>query len=168
MYLLIFNEENADPYPFAYQEDCLHSAVKVAHELVQITASELDRRFELLSISLAQNSTPSTNPSSSHKQSTISNFVPLPSAPSTRNLGLDPQDLLSAISRTDAARPRSQLGDAARRAAKDVQRANESVVHGGEHSQNLSERRLKDVPPPTPRKAPGTPKRPTTPRSSRR
>lgn len=164
----LIKKTNPDPYHFAYQEDCLHSAVKVAHELVQITASELDRRFELLSISLAQTSTPSTNPSSSHKQSTVSNFVPLPSAPSTRNLGLDPQDLLSAISRTDAARPRSQLGDAARRAAKDVQRANESVVQGGEHSQNLSERRLKDVPPPTPRKAPGTPKRPTTPRSSRR
>lgn len=150
------------------QEDCLRSSIDAARELVRITSSELDRRFELLSISLSQLSIPSASAASSDKRSSLSNFLPITATPHASNIGPDPQDLFRAISVVDATRPRSQLDDATRRAARDVQRARESAIKGGDSSRNLSERRLKDVPPPTPRKAPGTPKRPTTPGASRR
>ena len=60
------------------------------------------------------------------------------------------------MSRLDASRPQTQVGDAARRAAREVQRALDAP-----------ERRLTGVPPPTPRKPPGTPRRPTTPARGR-
>ncbi|KAH8112630.1 Mis12-Mtw1 protein family-domain-containing protein [Phellopilus nigrolimitatus] len=151
-----------------YKEDRLHAAISVAHQLTQITASELDHRFSLLSISLAQRTLPPANPSSLRNPNALSNFVPVISLPSARHPGPDPQDLLRAISRTDAARPRSQLGDAARRAAKDVQRANETQAQAASEGGLMVERRLTDVPPPTPRKPPGTPKRPSTPGTARR
>ncbi|PSS32065.1 hypothetical protein PHLCEN_2v2172 [Hermanssonia centrifuga] len=69
-------------------------------------------------------------------------------------------DLLRAMSRVDAERPQAQVGDAARRAAREVQRAHEAP--GG-----MAERRLTGVPPPTPRKPPGTPRRATTPGKGR-
>ncbi|KAG6876938.1 hypothetical protein C0993_011902 [Termitomyces sp. T159_Od127] len=66
--------------------------------------------------------------------------------------------LLRAISRVDAARPPAQVGDAARRAVREAQRAGDA-----------NERRITEVPVGnggvglTPRKVPGTPRRGTTP-----
>ncbi|EJD07140.1 uncharacterized protein FOMMEDRAFT_165737 [Fomitiporia mediterranea MF3/22] len=152
-----------------YKEDRLLAAASVARQFTQIAALDLDRRFSLLSTSLAQRTLPSSTGASLSGQQVLSNFVPATSLPASRNPALDAQDLLRALTRTDAARPRGQLGDAARRAAKDVQRARESQAHqtaeGGIH---VLERKLTDVPPPTPRKPPGTPKRSTTPGASRR
>ena len=65
----------------------------------------------------------------------------------------DPQDVLRALSRIDMQRPPAQVGDSARRAAREAQRANESL--------NI-ERKLTGIPN-TPRKAPGTPRRAGTP-----
>ncbi|THH04006.1 hypothetical protein EW145_g5840 [Phellinidium pouzarii] len=150
-----------------YKEDRLHAAISVSRQLTQITASELDHRFSLLSIALSQRTLPPTNPSSLSNPGALSNFVPVTALPSAQHMGPDPQDLLRAISRTDAARPRNQLGDAARRAAKDVQRANETQSQAGDGGL-VVERKLMDVPPPTPRKPPGTPKRASTPGTARR
>ena len=80
--------------------------------------------------------------------------------------GPDPQDLIRAISRTDASRPVGQIGDAARRAVRDVQRVRESQAHQDGTLLVMSERKLTEVPP-IPRKPPGTPKRPTTPGARR-
>lgn len=65
----------------------------------------------------------------------------------------DPQDVLRALSRIDMQRPPAQVGDSARRAAREAQRANES---------SNVERKLTGIPN-TPRKAPGTPRRAGTP-----
>ncbi len=144
------------------QEDRIFGSVSVAQKLVEIAAADLDERFSLLSISLAQRTLPPTNPSSLSNPSPLSNFVPVTALPISRYQGPDPLDLLRAISRTESSRPRS---DAARRAAKDVQRVNE-VRSAGDIV--MAERKLTDVPPPTPRKPPGTPKRSTTPSAGRR
>ncbi|KLO05495.1 hypothetical protein SCHPADRAFT_896210 [Schizopora paradoxa] len=132
-------------------------------KLVEISAADLDERFSLLNISLAQRTLPPTNPSSLGNPSPLSNFVPVTALPTSRHQGPDPLELLRAISRTESSRPRS---DAARRAAKDVQRVNE--IRSAGESAGLQERKLTDVPPPTPRKPPGTPKRSTTPSAGRR
>lgn len=65
--------------------------------------------------------------------------------------------LLRALARVDAARPPAQVGDAARRAVREAQRAGDA-----------SERKITEVPVGsggglTPRKMPGTPRRGTTP-----
>ena len=88
----------------------------------------------------------------------LSSYLPTTASrvPSTT----DPQDLLRALSRVDARRPQAQVGDAARRAAREVQRA--ADANGG-----LAERRITGVAPPTPRKPPGTPRRGTTPGKGR-
>jgi kinetochore protein Mis13/DSN1 len=73
----------------------------------------------------------------------------------------DPQDVLRALAMVDAERPPAQVGDAARRAVREVQRVNETGVGP------VSERRLTGVPPPTPRKTPGTPRKTATPGRNR-
>lgn len=118
--------------------------------------ADLDRRFARLSILLASRS--QSLPSALSQSATaLSSYLPtsLSRPPATT----DPQDLLRALSRADAERPQSQVGDAARRAAREVQRAHDA---GG----GLSERRL-TVAPPTPRKPPGTPRRANTPGRAR-
>lgn len=75
----------------------------------------------------------------------------------------EPMELLRALARVDIERPPAMVGDAARRAVREVQRVEESGGHGV-----LGERRLTGVPPPmTPRKMPGTPRRGTTPARER-
>lgn len=135
--------------------------MSAAHELARIASSDLDHRFSLLSVSLSQRLPPAPHQSFSSKNPAApSNYLPhsqLPQQPVA-----DPREILRALSRTDAERPRQAVGDAARRAAKDVQRVNEGAVGG------LSERRLTGVPAPTPRKPPGTPRRSNTPGTSRK
>ncbi|KAI0080987.1 hypothetical protein K474DRAFT_50513 [Panus rudis PR-1116 ss-1] len=140
-----------------YTADQLHALSHSALETTRIAEADLDRRFALLSLSLSarSQSLPSTHLASSSSSTALSSYIPptVTRPPPTT----DPQDLLRALSRVDAGRPQSQVGDAARRAAREVQRAADAGV-------GLSERRLTSgVPPPTPRKPPGTPRRATTP-----
>ncbi|KIL64062.1 hypothetical protein M378DRAFT_78848 [Amanita muscaria Koide BX008] len=71
--------------------------------------------------------------------------------------GVDPQDLLRALSLVDRTRPPSQVGDAARRAAREVQRVGENGGIG-----IVGDRRITGITPGapnTPRKGPMTPSR---------
>ncbi|EMD31504.1 hypothetical protein CERSUDRAFT_100359 [Gelatoporia subvermispora B] len=132
-----------------FKLDHLHGLANSALESTRVSQADLDRRFALLNISLvsrSQSAPPSTSALSSYLPPTLSRPHPT----------TDPQDLLRALSRIDASRPQAQVGDAARRAVREVQRA--ADASGG-----LAERKLTGVPPPTPRKPPGTPRRATTP-----
>lgn len=146
------------------QEDVLHSSISTTHRFAQIATNDLDKRFSLLNITLAQRSLPSSITTTHNTLQTLANFIPAISIPSeTKRMSApDPQELLRAISRADATRPVTQIGDAARRAARDVQRVQELRAHQDGTMLAMSERKLTEVPP-TPRKPPGTPKRPTTP-----
>ena len=114
----------------------------------QIAASDIDKRFSLLNLALSNRTrAPIYQPPFTAKPDALSNYVPpTQSAP----LGLqtsqhDPHVLLRALAKTDADRPPVQIRDAVRRAVKDVQRVHEA----GDEA--VTERRLTDVPPPTPR-----------------
>ena len=124
--------------------DSLHAFVNSALQCTNVAESELDFRFALLSLALAGRS--AAHPG--HARSpTLANFLP-------PVLATDPQDLLRALAHVDAERPPALVGDSARRAVREVQRANETGAGAGE-------RRLTTVPPPvaTPRKLPGTPRK---------
>jgi kinetochore protein Mis13/DSN1 len=87
---------------------------------------------------------PTTQPPSA-----LSTYLPRrPADPS------DSRDLFRALARVDAARPPTQVGAAASRAAREVLRAQDAPA---------SERRITPVAPPTPR----TPRRPGTPGRAR-
>lgn len=136
-----------------YTVDHLHTLAHSALETTHIAEFDLNRRFALLNISLSTRAQPAPS-SVPHNPGALSSYLP----PSLTRLPptTDPQDLLRALSRIDAERPQNQVGDAARRAAREVQRAADAPI-------GMSERRLTGVPPPTPRKPPGTPRRATTP-----
>jgi kinetochore protein Mis13/DSN1 len=135
--------------------DRIHSFVSAALQTTQVCESYLDHRFALLSLARASRSQPV--PPSFRSPSALASFL---SANLTRpERGIDPRELLRALSRVDADRPPAQVGDAARSAVRQVERANQASVGGVA----VSERRLTGVPPPTPRKPPGTPRRATTP-----
>ncbi|KII85269.1 hypothetical protein PLICRDRAFT_146108 [Plicaturopsis crispa FD-325 SS-3] len=133
-----------------FKVDHLQSFIHTAIQATSVAEADLDQRFAQLSLTLTSRS--HLHSSSAPDPTSLSSYL-APTHPTT-----DPQDLLRALSRVDAARPPVQMGNAARRAAREVQRANEQ---GG------GERRLTGVPPPTPRKAPGTPRRGATPGKDR-
>lgn len=137
------------------QVDSLHGYLSSALQTTDAASEDLDARFSVLSLSLASRS--QIHPHSAPPQSTTSSLL---SAPSSTVLPThDPQDLLRALSRVDALRPPAQIGDAARRAVREVQRATE----GGGAS--MADRRLTITgpPPATPRKGISTPRRGGTP-----
>ncbi|KAI9061190.1 hypothetical protein FKP32DRAFT_1631862 [Trametes sanguinea] len=136
--------------------DRVHTFANAALQTTRVAEADLDRRFALLNISLASRSQPAP-PGAHADSSSLSSFVP---PTNLRPPATDPQDLLRALSRIDAERPPTQVGDAARRAVREVQRATDA-------SAGMGERRLTGVPPPTPRKPPGTPRRATTPGKGR-
>ncbi|KAI0324747.1 hypothetical protein GY45DRAFT_1331204 [Cubamyces sp. BRFM 1775] len=139
-----------------YTMDRVHTFANAALQTTRVAEDDLDRRFALLNISLASRSQPAP-PAAHSDPASISSYIP-PTHP--RPPATDPQDLLRALSRIDAERPPTQVGDAARRAVREVQRATDASV-------GMSERHLTSVPPPTPRKPPGTPRRATTPGKGR-
>ena len=118
-----------------------------ALECMRTVEDELDRRFADLNIAIT----------STHVLPPIPNealpprLFHIPHGPKPHPIMTDPQDVLRALSRLDMQRPPAQVGDSARRAAREAQRANES---------SNVERKLTGVPN-TPRKAPGTPRRGT-------
>lgn len=130
--------------------DWVRALTHCALESTRLAEADLNQRFSMLNIALSSR----IQPDALSAVSTLSSYLPPSSTrpPSTT----DPQALLRAMSRVDAERPQTQVGDAARRAARELQRANDS-------SHGITERRLTGVPPPTPRKPPGTPRRATTP-----
>jgi kinetochore protein Mis13/DSN1 len=135
-----------------FEIDSIHAFVNSALQCTNVAESNLNHRFSLLSFALASRS--QLAPPVLHAASSTDSASYMPSSLMRPEPTTDPHELLRALSRLDAERPPAQVGDAARRAVRQVQRANET---------GLAERRLTGVSPPTPRKLPGTPRRPTTP-----
>ncbi|KAF7981281.1 hypothetical protein HWV62_34185 [Athelia sp. TMB] len=118
-------------------------------------AEDLDTRFAVLSHALASRSglVQPTRP-----VSTTSSLLSAPTPTSHATPLHDPQDLLRALTRLDAARPPAQIGDAARRAVREVERVGPAAG---------AERRLTIAAPATPRKSASTPRRGGTPGKER-
>lgn len=137
-----------------YKVDNLSSYVNSAIQATDMAEAELDYRFSLLSLALSARSHSLPPPSSS--SSTLASYLP----PTQRGLshppGESPRDILRALSRIDKERPPGKIGDAARKAAREVQRV--QVVGSG----GVGERRITELAPglgATPRRVPGTPRR---------
>ncbi|KAI0058764.1 hypothetical protein BV25DRAFT_1840796 [Artomyces pyxidatus] len=130
----------------SYRIDRWHALVNTSMQTASVSQTDLDRRFDLLTHTLHARSQPSVPSSSS---TSLAAYLPLP----TRTK--DPQELFRALTRVDMERPLAQVGDAAQRAVREVQRAQAGEGPG--------DRRLTSVAPPTPRKPPGTPRRGATP-----
>ncbi|KAG2146089.1 Mis12-Mtw1 protein family-domain-containing protein [Suillus bovinus] len=134
-----------------FKVDSLFSFVHSAVQTTNVAESELDYRFSLLSLALSTRSR-SLPPSS--QIFSLSSHLPIQNG-SSQHLPEDQQELFRALSRVDMDRPPAKVGDAARRAVREVQR----VQEGGGF---VGERRLTGLPPgvgATPRKIPGTPRR---------
>jgi kinetochore protein Mis13/DSN1 len=146
----------------AFKIDHLYSLASTARTTVDVLERTLDQRFNLLSLHLAARSKippPIHDPGSGSGAQILSRYV-------KRDVGTGPDamDVMRALARVDRERPPAMVGDAARRAAREVQRAGESGVGA------VGERRLTGVPPSsgmTPRKVPGTPRRGGTPSRER-
>ena len=132
-----------------------------ASKLASVVETDLNRRFAILSLKLQARSGAASGLTSTSGQASLSSYLPQHTRPpASAAAAVDVQDVFRALSRVDMARKPAQVGDAARRAAREVQRAQE-----GGHA--FGERRLTGVAPPTPRKPPGTPRRATTPARGR-
>ncbi|KAG2060752.1 hypothetical protein BDR06DRAFT_1048284 [Suillus hirtellus] len=134
-----------------FKVDSLFSFVHSAVQATNVAESELDYRFSLLSLALSTRSR-SLPPSS--QISSLSSHLPIQRGLS-QHPPEDQQDLFRALSRVDMDRPPAKVGDAARRAVREVQRVQEGGGFAGE-------RRLTGLPSgigATPRKVPGTPRR---------
>jgi kinetochore protein Mis13/DSN1 len=136
--------------------DELYSRTSAAKMTTDIAERMLNERFDFLNSNLASRIDPlgsASAPSGSQTTQLLSTYV------GTTHPGrLDPVDVMRALSRVDEERPPAQVGDAARRAVREVQRAGESGFVGSVGG----EKRLTNVPS-TPRKTPGTPRRGNTP-----
>jgi len=145
-----------------YETDQIYAWTCAARVATNIAERMLDEKFRILSANLTSrvNPFPSSGEgppaggSGSSTKRLLSTYV----APARAKSGPDPLDLMRALSRVDQKRPPAQVGDAARRAAREVQRAGESGYAGSVGG----EKRLTNVPS-TPRKIPGTPRRGNTP-----
>ncbi|EGN98747.1 hypothetical protein SERLA73DRAFT_181372 [Serpula lacrymans var. lacrymans S7.3] len=135
-----------------FKIDSLFSFTNSAVRMTETAEAELDHRFSLLSLVLSARAESAPPPTQS--PTSLSSYLPLPSRGRSQPSSSDPQDLLRALCRVDLDRPPGKVGDAARRAAREVQR----VQEGG----GVGERRLTGIAPgigATPRKVPGTPRR---------
>lgn len=144
-----------------YKVDQIFSYVSAARTTVNIAEKALNERFDILSSNLASRMNPvlpqQTESVPGPSTQMLSTYV---SSDVTRTRP-DPLDLMRALSRVDRERPPAMVGDAARRAAREVQRAEENGVGA------VGDRRL-TLPPATPsRKMPGTPRRGNTPSRDR-
>ncbi|KIK94457.1 hypothetical protein PAXRUDRAFT_142814 [Paxillus rubicundulus Ve08.2h10] len=145
---------NREMEDLQFKIDSLFSYVNSAVHTTDMTEAELDHRFSLLSLALSARSH-SLPPPSSSSSTSLSSHLPLTRGAS-HPPGESPRDILRALSRIDKERPPGKIGDAARRAVREVQR----VQEGG--SGGVGERRLTGLAigvGATPRKVPGTPRR---------
>jgi kinetochore protein Mis13/DSN1 len=145
-----------------YKVDRIFSMVSAARTATDIAEKALNERFEILTANLTSRIKPFPQTgevpgSAGSSAQLLSTYV---AEPRSRSVGPDPLDLMRALSRVDQERPPTQVGDAARRAAREVQRADERGVVA------VGDRRLTEVPA-TPKKAPATPRRGTTPSRDR-
>ncbi|KAF9223801.1 hypothetical protein BS17DRAFT_802306 [Gyrodon lividus] len=138
-----------------FKVDSLFSYVNSVVQTTNMAEAELDHRFSLLSLALSARSH-SLPPPSSSASTSLSSHLPLTQRGTSHPPGESPRDILRALSRIDKERPPGKIGDAARRAVREVQR----VQEGG--SGGVGERRLTGLATgvgTTPRKVPGTPRR---------
>jgi kinetochore protein Mis13/DSN1 len=138
-----------------FKLDQLHTFTNTARKATNIAERDLDRRFDLLSRALDARSNPPSSDLALSSAHILSTYIPRAGSGET-----DPQELMRALAKIDSERPPAKVGDAARRAAREVQRAEESRIGA------VGDRRLTGVPLvggiQTPRKTPGTPKRGST------
>lgn len=152
-----------------FKIDQLFSFASSARATTDIAEKALNERFDVLAANLASRLAPfppvqdagATGPAAATQLLTTYVAHPAGARAAGASGSADPRDLLRALTRVDQERPPAQVGDAARRAAREVQRANEVGAAA------VGNRRLTGVPPATPRKAPGTPRRGTTPSRDR-
>ena len=144
-----------------YKVDRIFSFTSAARTTTNIAEKALNERFDILTANLTSRINPFPQPAeevgSGSSTQLLSTYVAEPRSKSTAP---DPMDLMRALARVDEERPPTQVGDAARRAAREVQWADERgvVAVGG--------RRLTEVPA-TPKKTPATPRRGNTPSRDR-
>lgn len=147
-----------------YKIDQIYSFASAARATTNIAERALNERFDTISATLSSRLTPfpPTHDAGASGSATqlLTTYVVHPTSTKAPAGAPDPRDLLRALSRIDQERPPAQVGDAARRAAREVQRANENGAGA------VGDRRLTGVPA-TPRKTPGTPRRGTTPSRDR-
>ncbi|KAF5358957.1 hypothetical protein D9758_004902 [Tetrapyrgos nigripes] len=145
--------------------DQLQEYVNVGRAATNVAEVLLDERYKVLSDALHARSgiaPPSfldTGGPSASATRLLADYMPRDAGGRPRDKP-SPHSLLKALARVDSERPPTKIGDAARRAAREVQRMEQEGVTTG-----VSERRLTGVPPlpGTPRKMPGTPRRGSTP-----
>ena len=155
-----------------FKMDQISSFISTASAATYIAQKSLNERFDIIASNLKSRSKPyphpphggpsaTADPSSSSTQ-VITTYITNPlskstSSSRTASSTANPLDLMRALTRVDKDRPPGMVGDAAWRAAREVQRVGESG------SGAVGGRRLRGVPV-TPRKIPGTPRRGNTPR----
>ncbi|KAF8910480.1 Mis12-Mtw1 protein family-domain-containing protein [Gymnopilus junonius] len=144
-----------------FKVDQIFSYASTARTMVNVAEEALNERYDLLSAALTSRISPYPPPvelAPGSSTQLLSTYVAAPSSAKP-----DPLDLMRALSRVDQERPPAQVGDAARRAAREIQRAEENGAGA------VGDRRLTGVPPmpATPRKTPGTPRRGNTPSRDR-
>ncbi|KAF8972269.1 hypothetical protein BDZ97DRAFT_1752852 [Flammula alnicola] len=143
-----------------YKVDQIFSFASAARVTTNIAEKALNERFDIISANLTSRMNPFPPPgdvASGSSTQLLSTYV---AQPNSESAGADPLDLMRALSRVDQERPPAQVGDAARRAAREVQRAGENGAGA------VGDRRLTGVPA-TPKKMPGTPRRGNTPSRDR-
>ena len=143
-----------------YKVDRIFSFTSATRTTTNIAEKALNERFDILTANLTSRINPFPQPAEevgSGSTQLLSTYVVEPRSKSTAP---DPMDLMRALARVDEERPPTQVGDAARRAAREVQWADERGVVA------VGDRRLTEVPA-TPKKTPGTPRRGNTPSRDR-
>ncbi|KIM40720.1 hypothetical protein M413DRAFT_446110 [Hebeloma cylindrosporum] len=143
-----------------YKVDRIFTFTSAARTTTNVAEKALNERFDILTANLTSRINPFPQPAEevgSGSTQLLSTYVNEPRAKSTAP---DPMDLMRALSRVDQERPPTQVGDAARRAAREVQWADERGVAA------VGDRRLTEVPA-TPKKTPATPRRGNTPSRDR-
>ncbi|PPQ83326.1 hypothetical protein CVT25_003965 [Psilocybe cyanescens] len=145
-----------------FKVDQIFTYVSAARTTTNIAEKALNERFDLLSTTLTSRMGQLRGPGDGDAvpgsaTSLLSTYV---APPGSMTGPADQLDLLRALSRVDRERPPALVGEAARRAAREVQRAGENGALA------VGDRRLTGVPA-TPRKAPGTPRRGNTPSRDR-
>ncbi|KAF9001543.1 Mis12-Mtw1 protein family-domain-containing protein [Cyathus striatus] len=140
-----------------FKLDVLFSSAARAKAIAGAIEQMIDERFDVLGRHLDARLHSARTSSGSSTTRLLATYLPHPSSSSIARKE-DPKSLFRALSRIDSARPLAQVGDAARKAAREVQRVNVPVA---------GERKLTFVGGiggvGTPRKAPGTPRRGSTP-----
>ena len=146
-----------------FKIDQISSFISAARATTYIAEKALNERFDIIAsnlksrLNLHRGPSASADPGSSSTQ-VLTTYITNPRSTSNGAAGsaADPLDLMRALTRVDKERPPGMVGDAAWRAAREVQRVGESGIGA------VGERRLTGVPV-TPRKTPGTPRRGNTP-----